>query len=355
MNDPAGPCALLVLLITALTHAALGFVVEESQAKHVLEFYALDYVGSFLPDVPPPPPTPAPSTLSPTFAPTSLGTPSPTTSSGNGTATAAPTPAPTAAANGTTLVPTPAPTVVGNWTTDPPTPVVTPSPSFGSNLTDSYDGADYRDFGRDLLARGVESAPARAGESSVEGGRFGGVGDSEGGRGGQNWVSGASGSRIVGNGTSEVTWSNDANMRPALGFDENRWIAANYVGKITGLLFNDLQGWSTAYLADHPVYQPLSACGGSNDRNGNGDFLSKGSANSYDFVWAAFERLARCLGTRILSICVSGLNIAFKMVVFRCCSKDGLSFAWSFALSIVLRIYLINLSHHHNAIACRMV
>ncbi|CAN0427059.1 unnamed protein product, partial [Pylaiella littoralis] len=35
----------------ALTHAALGFLVEESESEHVVEFYATNYVGAFLPDV----------------------------------------------------------------------------------------------------------------------------------------------------------------------------------------------------------------------------------------------------------------------------------------------------------------
>lgn len=46
-------------------------------------------------------------------------------------------------------------------------------------------------------------------------------------------------------------------------------------------------------MEDHPQYQPLSACGGSDGRAGDGDFAHKGSVDSYDFVWAAFERLAK--------------------------------------------------------------
>ena len=41
------------------------------------------------------------------------------------------------------------------------------------------------------------------------------------------------------------------------------------------------------------MYQPLSACG---TAGAGGDLATMGSADSYDFVWAAFERLARSVG-----------------------------------------------------------
>lgn len=53
-------------------------------------------------------------------------------------------------------------------------------------------------------------------------------------------------------------------------------------------------GWAVeTYNPEHPVYQPLSACGGSDDRGSDGDFAREGSDDSYDFVWAAFDRLAK--------------------------------------------------------------
>ncbi|CAM9595883.1 unnamed protein product, partial [Ectocarpus sp. 13 AM-2016] len=96
-----------------------------------------------------------------------------------------------------------------------------------------------------------------------------------------------------GNGTTPVAWNNDAVVRVSSGFDEKRWISANYIAKITGLLYNDITGWSSTYREKNPSFQPLSACGGSNDRGGDGDFAHRGSADSYDFVWAAFDRLAK--------------------------------------------------------------
>ncbi|CAM9533609.1 unnamed protein product, partial [Ectocarpus fasciculatus] len=96
-----------------------------------------------------------------------------------------------------------------------------------------------------------------------------------------------------GNGTTPVEWNNDAVVRVSSGFDEKRWISANYIAKITGLLYNDITGWSSTYREKHPSFQPLSACGGSNDRGGDGDFAHRGSTDSYDFVWAAFDRLAK--------------------------------------------------------------
>ncbi|CAN0427033.1 unnamed protein product [Pylaiella littoralis] len=103
---------------------------------------------------------------------------------------------------------------------------------------------------------------------------------------------GAGGRVGDGNGTTHVTWNNDAAIRITSGFDENNWISANYVAKITGLLYNDITGWSNTYLEKNPAYQPLSACSGSSDRGGGGEFVRNGSTDSYDFVWAAFERLA---------------------------------------------------------------
>lgn len=46
----------------------------------------------------------------------------------------------------------------------------------------------------------------------------------------------------TGNGTVDVTWSNAAAVRATRGFDPNLWVSANYVAKITGLLYNDLSG-----------------------------------------------------------------------------------------------------------------
>lgn len=45
-----------------------------------------------------------------------------------------------------------------------------------------------------------------------------------------------------GNGTTPVTWNNDALVRVSSGFDEKKWISANYIAKITGLLYNDITG-----------------------------------------------------------------------------------------------------------------
>lgn len=53
---------------------------------------------------------------------------------------------------------------------------------------------------------------------------------------------GAGGRVGDGNGTTHVTWNNDAAIRITSGFDENNWISANYVAKITGLLYNDITG-----------------------------------------------------------------------------------------------------------------
>ncbi|CAM9624294.1 unnamed protein product, partial [Sphacelaria rigidula] len=95
----------------------------------------------------------------------------------------------------------------------------------------------------------------------------------------------------TGNGTVDVTWSNAAAVRATRGFDPNLWVSANYVAKITGLLYNDLSGWSSDYKDEHEAYQPLSACGGSSGA-GKTNFKATGSSDSYDFVWSAFERLA---------------------------------------------------------------
>lgn len=46
-----------------------------------------------------------------------------------------------------------------------------------------------------------------------------------------------------------MTWHNEANVRVTSGFDENKWVSANYVAKITGLLYNDLRGTQARALA----------------------------------------------------------------------------------------------------------
>lgn len=58
--------------------------------------------------------------------------------------------------------------------------------------------------------------------------------------GGRGWESSGWGS--AGNGTTDVTWDNKAAVRVTAGFDEKTWTSANYVAKITGLLYNDLTG-----------------------------------------------------------------------------------------------------------------
>ena len=35
---------------------------------------------------------------------------------------------------------------------------------------------------------------------------------------------------------------NEAELKPESGFNEGKWLSANYVAKITGLLYNDLTG-----------------------------------------------------------------------------------------------------------------
>ncbi|CAM9742468.1 unnamed protein product, partial [Laminaria digitata] len=160
-----------------------------------------------------------------------------------------------------------------------PVPATTPSPPAagkrGENSRGSYDA-------RRLSQQGGQQYFGN------DGGGGGGVGDSQGGGGGGGaWRVG--GGVRSGNGTTGVTWDNAAELKPESGFDEGKWLSANYVAKITGLLYNDLTGWASTYWKENPVYQPLSACGSG---GADGAFETKGSADSYDFVWAAFERLA---------------------------------------------------------------
>lgn len=210
---PTTPCPHLTRIhLPALTHAALGFLVEENQSRHVLEYYALDYAGSFLPEAPPPPPTPAPapSTRGPTSAPTSSPTPqhslapsTPPTGGGNSSDTASPSPAPS------------------SITTLPPTAVRT-----DAEVSRGHGGP--REEGEEEQRGPVEGLNAAAFESEAS---F--VGREE--RGVWDGMRG-------GNGTAELTWNNEANMRASSGFDEIVWASANYVGKITGLLYNDITG-----------------------------------------------------------------------------------------------------------------
>ena len=71
--------------------------------------------------------------------------------------------------------------------------------------------------------------------------QYGGKGGGDGaGVDGRAWRAG--GSVRSGNGTTGVTWDNAAELMPESGFDEGKWLSANYVAKITGLLYNDLTG-----------------------------------------------------------------------------------------------------------------
>lgn len=65
-------------------------------------------------------------------------------------------------------------------------------------------------------------------------------GENEGATGGGGGFSG--GGWGDGNGTTDVTWDNRAEMRVLEDFDDKTWTSANYVAKITGLLYNDLTG-----------------------------------------------------------------------------------------------------------------
>lgn len=73
---------------------------------------------------------------------------------------------------------------------------------------------------------------------------WGGLVEDGGGGGGGGWGAGFVGG---GEGDSNVTWSNEAHVQVTTGFDEERWLSANYVAKITGLLYNDLRG-ARAYV-----------------------------------------------------------------------------------------------------------
>lgn len=159
-----------------------------------MELYAHDYVGSFLPEVPPlpPTPTPSPSTASP------VGTPTPT---------------------GTAPVGTPSPTAA-------PTTVDTPSPSAsggrnGTAAPTSASGNESRVL--DDESPRVEAADDRGDVEAAFDARRGVL--------------------VSGNGTAgKLKWDNDVSLRPTSDFDPKTWATANYVGKITGLLYNDLTG-----------------------------------------------------------------------------------------------------------------
>lgn len=204
--------------LAALTHAALGFLVEESQSKHVLELYATNYVNSFLPELPLLPPTPAPATPAPTPSPTPPPTPP---------QSAAPTTAPPTGGNGTyTVSPTPSPAGSSSNGTHAP---VTPAPA---TLSPTHVG------------NGTEFSGVWSEFSGVRQ-------EGHGSGGGSGWQPVGGG----GNGTADVTWDNTAALRVTSGFDESMWASANYVGKITGLLFNDISGasfsslWCDSYFA----------------------------------------------------------------------------------------------------------
>lgn len=83
--------------------------------------------------------------------------------------------------------------------------------------------------------------PSEAGAHGVDGG--GGGGGRLGAGGGWRGREGGERGNLGGNGTSEMTWDNKAQVKvTTTGFDEKNWVSANYVAKITGLLFNDLTG-----------------------------------------------------------------------------------------------------------------
>lgn len=94
--------------LSALTHAALGFLVEESGFTHVIEFHADNYVGAFLPRVPPrptPAPVSPPPSPSPTLSPTPALAPSPPPTASPTSASSLATPAPTGPGDNSTRVP----------------------------------------------------------------------------------------------------------------------------------------------------------------------------------------------------------------------------------------------------------
>lgn len=86
-----------------------------------------------------------------------------------------------------------------------------------------------------------DESPREAGAHGVDGG--GGGGGRLGAGGEWRGAAGEERGNRGGNGTSEVTWDNKAQVKvTTTGFDEKDWVSANYVAKITGLLFNDLTG-----------------------------------------------------------------------------------------------------------------
>ncbi|CAM9796699.1 unnamed protein product, partial [Choristocarpus tenellus] len=103
----------------------------------------------------------------------------------------------------------------------------------------------------------------------------------------------------------DVVWYNKANLRISNSFDEALWSSASCIAKITGLMYNKVADWAMTYVDDHPVYQPLSACEKSETNGGSGGnfFTARNSSDSYDFVWSAFDQLARY-----------GLNFADQVV-----------------------------------------
>lgn len=187
--------------IAALTHAALGFLVEESGEKHVIEFYATNYVGSFLPSLPPPPPTPAPVTPPPT----------------NASPTASPTSTSFSSAPVVTLAP-----AATRFTQQPTASLETPAKfALPLDRTDGHRGEvgdRWKDVGKPIAAVAVVSET------------------------GEGLMADLHKVAAAGNGTTDVTWDNTAAVRETSGFDPNLWVSANYVAKITGLLFNDLSG-----------------------------------------------------------------------------------------------------------------
>ncbi|CAM9896188.1 unnamed protein product, partial [Scytosiphon promiscuus] len=171
-------------------------------------------------------------------------------------------------------------------------PTGTPSPSApaGDGTGNDGHGGGGGGGGWYRPAEGRLQGAAGGGNFGADRGGGGGYGSGWAGAGGG---SGGGWGGSAGNGTTDVTWDNKAAVRVTAGFDDKTWTSANYVAKITGLLYNDLTGWSNAYREENPIYQPLSACGGGGDGGSDDDGLSHtGASDSYDFVWAAFKRLA---------------------------------------------------------------
>lgn len=53
--------------------------------------------------------------------------------------------------------------------------------------------------------------------------------------------------------------------------------------------------WSAVFQSEHSAYQPISVCEGSvpGSSDDGGKLKVTGAMDSYDFIWGAFERLAR--------------------------------------------------------------